>query len=110
MTGHEVILDLRRNGLKPAYVWLQDAGIAPTNLSVSLAKTDNPEALDLRFLIGTTVLAESENRERLGRMLRACMAAKARRVIATHYRKSVPFNDVEILETTDTEGELTWPK
>lgn len=108
MRGAEHIVSLRKAGLKPAYVWLQDAEIAPSDLAITLAKTDAPEALDLRCLVGVTVLAESENRDRLGRMLRACMEAKARRVIASLYRKQGEYC-YEIIETTDTDGVATWP-
>ena len=110
MNGHEDILNLRRNGFKPAYVWLQDSGLAPLDLSVTLAKTDNPEALDLRFLVGTTVLAESENIDRLGCMLRACMGAKAKRVITNLHQWSADGHRAEVIETTDTEGILSWLK
>lgn len=102
MNGHTAIINLRRGGFKPAYVWLQDALHAPTDNAVTLSPTDNPEALDLRFLVGTTVLAESENRKRLGAILKACMEAKAKRVITNlHQRDGVRF---EVIETTDTDG------
>lgn len=108
MNGHDAIINLRRNGFKPAFVWLQDALHAPTDNTVSLSPTDNPEALDLRFLVGTTVLAESANRERLGAMLKACMSAKAKRVITNlHQRDGYHF---EVIETTDTDGVTTWQK
>jgi len=108
MNGHDAIINLRRGGFKPAYVWLQDALRAPTDCAVTLSPTDNPETLDLRFLVGTTVMAESANRERLGAMLRACMEAKAKRVITNlHKRDGVRF---EVIETTDTDGVMTWQK
>lgn len=109
MNGHDAILAMRRSGFKPTYVWLQDSGLAPTDLAVTLAKTDNPEALDLRFLVGVTVLAESENRDRLASMLRACQEAKAKRVITTLHAKKDSYT-VEIIETTDTDGVATWQK
>jgi hypothetical protein len=108
MNGHESIINLRRGGFKPAYVWLQDSGLAPTDNAVTLSPTDNPEALDLRFLVGTTVMAESVNRKRLGAMLKACMEAKAKRVITNlHQRDGYSF---EVIETTDTDGVMTWQK
>lgn len=108
MNGHESIIQMRRDRMKPAFVWLQDAQHAPTDYAVTLSPTENPEALDLRFLVGTTVLAESGNRKRLGAMLKACMDAKAKRVITNlHQRNGVRF---EIIETTDTDGVMTWQK
>jgi hypothetical protein len=108
MNGHEFIINLRRSGFKPAFVWLQDALQAPNDYTVTLSPTDNPEALDLRFLVGTTVLAESANRKRLGAMLKACMEAKAKRVITTLHRSDgVRF---EVIETTDTDKVMTWQK
>jgi hypothetical protein len=109
VNGQQEILKMRRNGFKPAYVWLQDSGLAPTDYAVTLAKTDNPATLDLRFLVGTTVLAESDNRQRLSAMLKACMAAKAARVITNLHQKADAWH-FEVLETTDTEGVMTWPK
>lgn len=109
MRGLDNILSLRRSGFKPAYVWLQDADIAPTDLSVTLAKTDNPDALDLRCFVGVTVLAESDDRGRLGRMLRACQAASAKRVITNLHKKIDDFTS-EIIEITDTDGVATWQK
>jgi hypothetical protein len=105
MTGHEPLIAMRRNGFKPAFVWLSEAGFTPSTHEVHIAKTDIPEALDLRFLVGVTVLAESQNRERLGQILKACMEAKARRVIASLYRKE-PNGLFETFEITDTEGDL----
>lgn len=109
MNGQQTILKMRRNGFKPAYVWLQDSGLAPTDYAVTLAKTDNPAALDLRFLVGTTVLAESDNRDRLGAMLKACMAAKAHRVVTNLHQKIDAWH-FEVLETNDTDEVLTWRK
>jgi len=109
MNGQQSILKMRRDGLKPVYVWLQDSGLSPGDFAVTLAKTDNPAALDLRFLMGTTVLAESDNRARLGAMLNACMAAKAARVITNLYQKTDAWH-FEVLETTDTDGVVVWQK
>jgi len=105
--GHEQILDMRRNGLKPAFVWLQDGNSQPTDNAVTIAKTDMPEALDLRFLVGTVVLAESSCPDRLERITAACINAKASRVIANLFDEK---NHFETIKTTDTAGETTWQK
>jgi hypothetical protein len=53
-------------------------------------------------------MAESVNRKRLGAMLKACMEAKAKRVITNlHQRDGYSF---EVIETTDTDGVMTWQK
>ncbi len=109
MNGADKVFQLRRAGFKPAYVWLQDSGLAPTDMAITLSNTDIPEALDLRCLVGVTVLAESKNRERLGRMLRACMGAKAKRVIANLHQQTGEYC-FEVIETTDTDGVATWQK
>ena len=108
MNGHEAIIQMRRDRMKPAFVWLQDAQHAPTDYAVTLSPTDNPEALDLRFLVGTTVFAESADRKRLGAMLKACVDAKAKRVVTTlHHFDGARF---EVIETTDTDEVMTWRK
>lgn len=109
MNGHEAIWKLRRDGFKPAYVWLQDSGLLPTEYAVTLAQVDIPEALDLRFLVGTTVLAESKDKARLLRIATACRQAKALRVIASLHRKVDAYR-TETIEITDTDGVMTWPK
>lgn len=107
MNGQQPIIAMRRKGFKPAFVWLQDTGLAPTEYTVTLAKTDIPEALDLRFLVGVTVLAESHDRRRLERITDACKQAKALRVIASLHDGAPWFDTTEI---TDTDGVMTWQK
>lgn len=107
MNGHEAILTMRRKGFKPAFVWLQDSGLVPTDLAVTISKTENPESLDLRFLIGTTVIAESDNKQRLEAMTNAAKQAKALRVIASQYQR-IPGGRFEVVGVSDTQGDLTW--
>lgn len=109
MNGHQSIIEMRRNRMKPAYVWLQDSGLVPTDLSVTLASSDIPEALDLRFLVGITVLAESQNADRLKRITTACQQAKALRVIASLHRNVDKYR-TETVSITDTDGVMTWQK
>lgn len=109
MNGHEAIWKLRRDGFKPAYVWLQDSGLIPTDYAVTLGQTDIPEALDLRFLVGTTVLAESPDKARLLRIATACQQAKALRVIASLHRNVDKYR-TETVSITDTDEVMTWQK
>lgn len=108
MNGHEPIRTLRQQGFKPAYVWLQDSGILRTDHAVTLTPSDIPESLDLRFLVGTTVILESASKDRLTRLSQACVDARARRVIASLHAGAA--GRFEITEVTDTEGDMTWPK
>ncbi|MEI8170928.1 MAG: hypothetical protein WCG50_14725 [Rhodoferax sp.] len=107
MNGHQSIIAMRHNRMKPAYVWLQDSGLIPTDNAVTLAVSDIPEAIDLRFLVGVTVLAESQNADRLRRITTACIQAKALRVIASLHR-NVDKYWTETVSITDTDGVMTW--
>lgn len=104
MTGHEHIVEMRRAGQRPAYVWLSDVRKhIPHEFTVHVKPEDVPEHLDLRFLVGTTVLLESESAERAQR-LTACCRQYARRVVCTTYQ------GWHVASVTDTDGVMTWPK
>jgi hypothetical protein len=103
MTGQEPILALRRAGSKPLFVWLADhPKTIAHELTVRIQPQDVPEQLDLRFLVGVTVLVEGEVPERVERLAAAC-GRIARRVIATTSRGR------DVLRITDTEGAMQWP-
>ena len=102
MTGQDQILVLRRGGRAPVTVWLTDERGAPLDGStVYVAPDDVPELLDLRFLVGLTVLVDGDTDARVDRLTRACVAAKARRG-GQHLRGD------RIVRITDTDGALTW--
>jgi len=105
MTGDKELFAMRRSGLKPEFVWISDF-TSPTldGFTVRIAG-DTPELQDLRFLVGVTALVEGADKARLNRISEACMDAKARRVIAA---LSDPTS-FEVIQITDTEGEMTWP-
>ena len=109
MNGHQAIRALRQQGLKPAFVWLLDSDHIPTDYMVTLKKTDNPEALDLRFLIGTTVLVESQDKDRLERIVEACKQAKAARVVSSLYQRTNVYH-FDTVAVSDTEEVLTWQR
>jgi hypothetical protein len=96
MRGHEPLLKLRRAGYKPLHVRLWDctnsidAWWAPLPLQgpgavssvlgfpeIAVSANDSPELLDLRFLVGCTVLVDSPDAVRLRRLLLACEQAGA---------------------------------
>ena len=58
--------------------------------------------MDLRFLVGLTVLVDGDTDARVDRLTRACVAAKARRVVGNTFRGD------RIVRITDTDGALTW--
>lgn len=107
MTGHQRIVAMRRQGLKPSVVWVADYPEAVNDgLTIRVDEQDTPELLDLRFLVGTTVTVESFNDQRLQRLAKAC-AQHARRVIAVLFeQRGYRF---EVTQITDTQGALAWP-
>ena len=108
MTGHELIIAMRRAGMKPGIVWVNDYPEATGDISVKLDETDTPEMLDLRFLIGTTVVCASPNKPRLERIAKACVEAKAARVITSLHQQINEYR-FEVIEMQDSEGHMTWP-
>lgn len=102
MTGQHSILELRRVGLKPAHVWISDHQTQHMDGMTVRVTGDTPELLDLRFLVGITVLVEGPDPARVERIAAACEPIAAR-VIAT----TAPSRDVTRI--TDTKGALTWP-
>lgn len=108
MTGHELIIAMRRMGKKPTVVWVNDYPEAMGDNNVILAGDDIPEMLDLRFLIGTTAVCASPNKARLARIAKACIEAKAKRVITSLHVEFIKTR-FEVIEMTDTEGHMVWP-
>ena len=107
MNGHQPILAMRRSGVKPASIWLNDYPSLDADYSVRIDAADMPESLDLRFVVGTTVIATSDKPARLKRIVNACKQAKAARVISNLFKPDGKYN-VEIVEISDTEGIATW--
>jgi hypothetical protein len=82
MTGQDEIIELRKRGQRPYIVFLNDfpcntGRLAGDHFTVSVSPDEQPEWLDLRFLLGmrVSVLASSEKRAR--RFLEACKDAGA---------------------------------
>lgn len=111
MTGHQRIIAMRRAGRKPTAVWVSDfpgplAELQGDAMVVRVAG-ESPELLDLRFLVGTLVIVEGGQAERVRRIAKAC-AAHARRVVASVIE---PIDGrQEVTAITDTQEEMTWPK
>lgn len=116
MTGHDQILTLRRAGLAPAAVWVDDY-MHPyvENGTVCLSPADVPEQQDWRFAVGLLVLVASQHPERL-RRIAASVGEYASRVISSLIEIDMQRRDwtgrpvVHVNAITDTKQELTWPK
>lgn len=103
MTGHDEILAMRRAGSKPAFVWVTDhAKVIPSDHTVRIAPADVPEQLDLRFVVGTTVLVEGESQARVDRIAAVCQRFASRVITATSHGRTVD-------RITDTQGVMQWP-
>ena len=108
MTGHKTLIAMRRSGLKPPFVVVTDGvKCIEADYTVEVGDEETPEVMDLRFLVGCTVMVEGINSQRVDRIAKACVAAKAGRVIATTHRKTAPMR-LEITRITDTEGVMNW--
>lgn len=105
MTGHQQLIAMRRSGLKPAYVWVSDFANCPMDGRTVRVAGDTPELEDFRFLVGVTVLVESAEKTRMDRIVKACTAARAARVVASLYCPATR----SVTQITDSEGVMTWP-
>jgi hypothetical protein len=85
MRGHEPILAMRKAGKRPAVVFLNDYPGLPGELdwaqhgehaTVEVCG-DQPELLDLRFLVGMRVSISAETVDRAERFMQACKEAGA---------------------------------
>lgn len=113
MTGHEQVIALRRQGVRPVCLWVSDyaAMSAGDGVTVRLTPQDVPEQLDWRFAVGLTVLVDGHDARRVERIAAACKQF-AKRVVATVYGERIdragrPYAAVDRIN--DTEGLLTWP-
>lgn len=90
MRGHEKLIAMRKAGMRPAIVFLNDF-ICPTNwfetgdkhVTVSVVG-EALHRVDLRFLVGLTVSATSYDESRAKALLQACQRAGAAVVGAGH--------------------------
>ena len=97
MTGHERIVSLRRQRLRPDAVFVTD--VPPCNTgSVHVMPDDIPEMLDLRFLAGLLVHVSVEDTPHGRRIAAACASASARCIAAyhsPHKRGAIEITDTE---------------
>lgn len=85
MRGHEKIIELRRRGVTPEHVFLDDW---PKSLDGVIdevdVSADAPGLCDLRFLVGLNVHIASADERRAKAFCEAAMRASAALVIATY--------------------------
>lgn len=116
MTGQDAILKLRRAGLAPACIWVDDY-IHPyaEGGTVCLHPADVPEQQDWRFVVGLPVLIASHQPERLSRIA-AAIGEYASRVISNLIHTDAQQRDwhgrpvVHVISIADTNKEFTWQK
>lgn len=94
MRGHEALIALRRDKKRPQGVWISHNRspdclvwhLSATTLpypEIEILPSENPAALDLRFVVGLTVHVNGCNDyEKAKRLHDALVAAGARRVIS----------------------------
>lgn len=117
MKGQDQIIKLRRQGLSPGYVWVDDGvqTCLDDGTHVCLAPRDVPEQQDWRFLVGLQVMVAGEDPSRVQRIAQAC-AEYAKRVIASTHSINREKLDwlgrpaSTVVRITDTQGVLTWPR
>lgn len=90
MRGHDKLIDLRRKGLRPPLVFLNDY---PTDPRLAKEVFDGStieiagepiESLDLRFLVGLRVSAGASTESRAKAILEACKRVGAAMVAVCH--------------------------
>lgn len=113
MRGQDEILKMRRAGQSPKWVWVQDGDVRHlSNDMVALVEGESPESQDWRFLVGLTVTVSSSDKARAHR-IEACCREYAKRVMTNIYRLYVDHlgcQRLEVVETMDTDGVMTWQK
>lgn len=116
MTGQDQIIKLRRQGLSPGFVWVDDCALClDDGAHVTLDARDVPEQQDWRFLVGLHVMVAGDNPGRVQRIADAC-AEYAKRVIASTHSINHEKLDwlgrpaTTVVRITDTQGVLTWPR
>ena len=83
MRGHDSIIALRQTGKIPSTVFLNDYACATDrfetgdHFTVEILPSEQPEWLDLRFLVGLRVSVSGSTENRARRLLEACKLAGA---------------------------------
>lgn len=119
MRGHEPLLAMRRRGIRPVSVDLRTSAGKPLDWwawrevqglpDVVIEPGDVPESLDLRFVVGLQVTVCCDGQaERLKRLVLACEAAGAPRVLGYLHRPGGPDGITCIGEMHTHCGDQSW--
>lgn len=111
MKGHHPIIAMRRRGVRPSLVWIdtdRDAtrcwrnwpAIDPTMAHVQVEPDDSAALLDLRWLVGLTVIVSGSDAQRVDAIGQACRDHDAGRVITASCAD--PARPAEPMHITDT--------
>jgi hypothetical protein len=90
MNGHTQIIEMRRNRMKPEFVFINDYPCKTDwfyfadHATVSICPTEAIETLDLRFLQGIKVNVSALTEKRAKAIFEACKDAGALQVAAVH--------------------------
>ena len=119
MRGHQAILSMRRCGVTPASVWIDDTG-TPTSGSnphtgwqrdtahaqVDVEPTDNPRRLDLRFAAGLVVHVHTDSASRLAGFEETAKACGVGRLLGNLFAGE--GHQRRVVRMTDTAGEFVF--
>ena len=122
MRGADALRELRRDGYAPNLViidleddrlrsWADWDRLTPTIAELAVAPGEAPARADLRCVFGLTVFVTGEDQAAVRAWRDACIAAKAKRVIAavTHCvnpAAAPEFHRFDTCDLTDTSGAL----
>lgn len=120
MRGHEAILSMRRCGVTPASVWIDDTGGPVTSMShpatgwqvdtahaqVEVLPTDNPRRLDLRFAAGLVVHLHTDCANRLQAFEETAQACGVGRLLGNLFAGQGWQR--RVVRMTDTAGAFVW--
>lgn len=89
MRGHEHLIEMRKAGVRPAAVFINDfpckTDWADCGENATVCTDGDPlSSLDLRFVVGMTVHVSSMNEDRAKRLAEMCKQSGARAVAAAH--------------------------
>lgn len=112
MRGHEKLIAVRLGGFTPKWVFIDLADPAELREwadwhdahpdKASLLIDDSDARPDMRCVTGLNVFIQGDDTERVHMVRDACIAVKAKRVIANVTRSH--FSEFAVVETTDTAG------
>lgn len=120
MRGQAQLEAMRRRGFAPEMVHIATTRIARhfcdrwewySPQFAQLQAHGNPRTADMRCLVGLWVQIDGEDRETVRAWADAAKTAGAKRVVTSLAdRSSRQESRHEIVEMTDTEGVLVWPR